>query len=173
MRKLLSTFALLSTLALPVAAHAATFDFSAVGGGGGFSGSGTLDATPNGNGSYTVDAISGTDVTGFVGAGQFDNNDNLLFPGAASLVDRNGFAFTATQGDTAFTVDIFSPSAGNYDAYFLDNDGFTATIPVAFTLTNAATPEPSSLILMATGLLAMAGLLRRRFLVPNAEPAKA
>jgi PEP-CTERM motif len=164
MRTLLSTFALLSALALPVAAHAATFDFSANGGGGGFSGSGVLDASSNGDGSYTIDGISGTDVTGFVPAGAFDHNDNLLFPGTSSLVDADGFAFTANQGDTDFTVDIFSPSAGVYDAYFLDSDGFSATIPVAFTLATAATPEPSSVLLMGTGMLALAALGWRRLM---------
>jgi hypothetical protein len=164
MRSLLSTFALLSALAIPAAAHADIFDFSANGGGGGFSGSGSLDASSNGNGSYTIDGISGTDVTGLVPAGQFDNNDNLLFPGTASLVDADGFAFTANQGDTDFTVDIFSPSASVYDAYFVDSDGFVDTIPVAFTVASAATPEPSSLLLMGTGVLALAALGRRRLL---------
>jgi hypothetical protein len=162
MRTLLSTFALLSALALPVAAHADTFDFSATGSGGGFSGSGTLVASPTGSGSETITGISGTDVGALVAPGLFNNNDNLLFPGSSTLVDGDGFAFTANQGDTDFTVDIFSAGAGVYDAYFVDNDGFSATIPVTFSLASAATPEPSSLLLMGTGVLALAALGRRR-----------
>jgi hypothetical protein len=165
MRSLLSTFALLSALALPVVAHADTFDFSATGAGGGFSGSGTLVASPNGSGSDTITGISGTDVFALVAPSLFNNNDNLLFPGSSTLVDGHGFAFTANQGDTDFTVDIFSASAGVYDAFFVDSDGFSATIPVTFSLASTATPEPSSLLLMGTGVLALAALGRRRLFI--------
>jgi len=162
MRNLMSTFALLSVLALPALAHADTFDFTATGAGGGFSGTGTFTASANGGGSYTITGISGTDIIGLVAPGLFDNNDNLLFPASASLVDSQGFAFTANQGDTDFTVDIFAASTGVYDAYFLDSDGVTATIPVTFALTSATVPEPDTLVLLATGMIAAAGMAWRR-----------
>ena len=167
MRFRLPILALLSALAVPLAAHADTFDFSASGAGGGFSGSGSLIATNDGGGMYTITGITGTDVTGFVAPGGFNGNDDLLFPTSVSQVDTHGFAFTANQGNTDFTVDIFSPSAGVYDAYFLDNDGTHATIPVTFTLNNTTgtTPEPSSLLLMATGLAGIGGLMRKRLSV--------
>jgi hypothetical protein len=59
-------------------------------------------------------------------------------------------------------VDIFSVLSGGYDAHFLDNDGFSATIPVTFSLTNMTVPEPSGLLLLATGMGALAGMMRLR-----------
>ena len=162
LRRLLPTFALLSALALPAAAHAITF--TVTGSGAGYSGTGTLTAIANGGGSYTLTGLSAPGSNGIDGVGTFNGNDNLFFPTSATLVDNKGFAFSDTQGNTTFNVDVFSTGANAYSAYYLDNDGSSATFPVTMSLV-AATPEPASWLLLATGLLAAAGLMRRRTVV--------
>lgn len=154
----------LSVLLLPPAARAANFTFSSVGSGGGFSGSGTLTTSANGDGSYTVTGITGTGVIGLISTNPgFFGNDNLLFPTASRLVDVNGFAFTEAAPGLTISVNIFSTVAG-YEAITLDSDGDYIDTPVTFTLTPAAapTPEPSSLLLLGSGVLAMAATRIRR-----------
>jgi hypothetical protein len=163
MKILVSSFALLSVLSIATAAHADTFKFVATGAGGGFSGSGTFTATSNGDGSFTIDSVTGTGITGLISPGDFQGNDNLFFPAGPSLFDSNGFAFTDTMGDTSFQVDIHSVGPGSYDATFLDSDGFGATIPV--TLTASEVPEPSSLLMLGTGLCGIVSMARRRLSV--------
>lgn len=162
MHRFLSALALLGALAIPAAAHADTFDFSATGSSGTFSGSGTLTASSNGSGGYLISAITGTGVTGLFAPGGFNNNDNLLFPSALPTLDANGFSFTAVNGPDHYDVNIFNNGSG-YEAYLQDEDNFTQTVPVTFALT-AATPEPSSLALLGTGILGIIAIGRRKYL---------
>lgn len=159
MRPSLRLIAFSGLLLLPALAKADTFTFSAIGSGGGFSGSGQLTAGNNGDGSYTITGITGTGVTGL---SNFYGADNLLFPNATRLLDINGFSFTDTLAGGTLDVNLFSTVAG-YEAITLDSEGDFTDTPVTFTLAGTSpVPEPSSLILLGSGALAMAGAVRRR-----------
>ncbi len=154
--RFLSTVSLLLVATATVAAHADTFDFSAVGALGPFRGSGTLTTTSQGARQFFITAISGTGVTGLISPNGFRGNNNLLFPSNTPAVDRNGFS------PDHFNVNIFDDGSG-YFAYIQDEDNFTQFVPVNLTLsTLAAIPEPSTFFLLGTGLVSAAAMLRRR-----------
>lgn len=155
--------AIATTLAASsLAAHADTFNFNVSGGAGGFSGSGVLTTTPNGSGSYLITGISGVSGVSIIAPGGFNNNDNLLFPNNTSTLDSQGFSFSATEGPDQFDVNIFNNGTG-YFAFFRDEDAFTATVPV--TLEVSPVPEPSTLLLIGTGVLGTVTLVRRKISV--------
>jgi PEP-CTERM motif len=160
MHRLLLTFGLLSALAIPAAAD--TFNYSATGASGPFSGAGTFTATPTGSGSYLITAITGTGVTGLYAPGDFNLNDNLLYPAALPTLDSHGFSFVDVNGPDTYAVNIFSSGSG-YLAYLQDEDNFTQIVPVTFSL-SVATPEPSSLVLLGTGVLCILVVGRRKYL---------
>ncbi len=147
-------------LSASCACHADSFTFSASGVTNPFSGSGTLTASDNGDGSYTITGVSGPGVTGLI---NFANNDNLLFPTQDPILDPNGFSFFDQMGNTGYDVNIYANGVDQYSALLVDTDGFSQVVPIDFSV-SAVTPEPSSILLLGTGLLGVAGVLRRRVL---------
>ena len=69
--------------------------------------------------------------------------------------------FTLPSGGWSLNFDFF-PASGGSDAYYqFVNGTFVASNPV----TVAATPEPGTLALMATGLAGLVGVIRRKRLI--------
>jgi hypothetical protein len=164
MRRIFASLAILAGLILAPAAHADTFDFTLSGSGGGFSGTGVITANELTTGVFSITDITGTGVTGLLSPFTFFGNDNILYPNSPDLVDILGFSFTDQNSQGIFDVNIFGLGGGHTYAALQDQDGFHETIPITFTLSPAAavTPEPSSLVLLATGMFGMIVFARKR-----------
>jgi hypothetical protein len=157
-------FAILFLLGCAQSLYAQTyFDFTC-GGCGGSSASGVLTTTLVSGDTYLVTALSGSqggDAMTLLPPGGYGGNDNEVFS-AAPFLDGAGLSFSVLLGSVDYNLYYDSGTGGYLECNNVDN-GVCETgsgIPVSFALT--PTPESGTLILFGSGLLVLAGILRRK-----------
>jgi len=180
----LALLALATALAItPMArADSTTFDFTAVTPNVGLYGSGTLVGTPDTTTAGAYDITSGTATFNGVSANLVATSSPGVMTDNPVTVDNTYFAYDniipldATGGlffqlSTGSLLEFWSIGNADYYNELVDNGGSYTWLfnneqtspygdPVNFTAT--ATPEPSSLLFMGTGLLGLAVVLFRK-----------
>jgi hypothetical protein len=156
------------------AAHADTFTFTFEGLL--FSGSGTFTGTEIGTTDiYDITSVTGSvtsggktsDIKKLLGDNKFQGNDNeLIYPGTGifgeKFFDSDGISFSLDNGNDVnlndtwgFENAVGGPPRG-FDFPELD------IVCVSKNGSDPAVPEPSSIALFGTGILGLAGAVRRR-----------
>ena len=156
---LVRLFAVLFLLGCAQSLYAQTyFDFTCTGCGGS-SASGVLTTTLVSGDTYLVTGLSGSqggDTMTLLPPGGYGGNDNDVFS-TAPFLDFNGLSFVVGTTDYNIYYD-----GGYFECNNVDDGGCIAPsgIPVSLALT--PTPESGTLILFGSGLLVLAGVLRRK-----------
>jgi hypothetical protein len=172
LKTLLALSAAVTVVALASSASAVEFLFTFAGDGGINGASGTLDATANGDGTFT--AVSGT-ITAFgpvvAGSGTLTANpnapaaagspsgfftyDDQLLPGQNPLITNNGLLFDIGGAE----VNIFSNGPGPDTYTIYNNDGDNANGDFALSQV-ASVPEPATWAMMLVGVGFAGGAMR-------------
>lgn len=144
-------------------ANSVTFDFSFSGAG--ISSSGSFTATQVSGNEFLVTSISGMQ-NGFtmtlLPPGGYAGNDNEIFS-SSPFLDGSGLGFVLSNGTADYNI-YYDSSTGIYHECTSTGpcgrgDG---TVLTSFTLTEI--PEPGSMMLMGSGLIGLAGMVRRKLL---------
>ena len=130
-----------------------------------FSGSGQFTAIPDGVGTFLVTGITGTTdglgITGLLPVGTFQQNDNLLHDPGPTL-DVDGLSYILSNGEKVnlfFSIGVLTQLPGS------ETFGGEIT-PITITLDSSSpVPEPSTLALLSSGALGLAGMARRKLLI--------
>lgn len=167
-------------------ALADTFNFSFGNSGDSFYGSGVLTGTSNGDGSFTITNVTGATTYNFLGThnetiagilapGTFPvgflqtPNDNILYYPASygflnTYFDLGGLSYSLSNGTD---VNLYFSNGEFYGKTFNGQSyGLPAGERIQITQTStdpSPVPEPNTLMLLSTGVLGMAGAIRRKF----------
>ena len=132
-----------------------------------------LNSADSGSGTLTLNPATGLFSAADLTISDFPNpmeDGSLTVLGPQGVQDGEYFVDVLPAGSSFDELRLFLPTAtlNGFDGSSVTNlsdviVGGTSVIPVSGTLETSVTPEPGSLLLLATGLMGLAGLMWRRF----------